>query len=55
MLVTMSEMPLTNRQLHITGYYRLKFRFLGEENFAVVEVANYSVLYRKVLQFCILV
>jgi hypothetical protein len=44
MLVTMSVMPLTSRQLHSTEYYRLKFRFLREENFAVVEVTNHSVL-----------
>ena len=43
-------MPLNSRKLYSTEYYRLKFRFLGEENFARMEVANHSVLYREVLQ-----
>jgi len=55
MLVTMSEMPLASRQLHSTGYYRLNFRFLGEEYFAGVEVTNRSVLYREVMEFYVLV
>ena len=55
MLVTMSEMPLASRQLQSTGYYRLKFRILGEEYFSGVVVGNRSVLYRKVIQFYVLV